>query len=1673
MFSKSRLAAIFVTLLLTLTILPPTTAQEPPGWLFDKADLNGDWVQVGARNTFYFPDGEFFSLPPDIDTIVKVEWPLIEEAGLNGATFSCAGIEEILDREYCVVIGDDTTTYTPIDGTYDYLIGGSLVKADYVATTENVTAPFVFDPISPPVAHVIANGVGDHGIRATLVRVAPDGTEFIIARGTEYTTLQTTNYIVPDISIVGRNVASQPSTVSVKMDYVNGNVGGVVASELVRRSIQEGDRLEMRIGSSYYRSVGYAGPLSINPDESFVSFSANNVYINPWVEDNDGRVTDRFPNPETAGADERRMFLNVAVQDALGQNVFHRVNHELVPERVRTDVQDFAGRITVEPGHQRMEYTGLSNQTLLHRQMLIPSTSLPVGEYDIRIEGLGNAWIYSYPVDIGLGQFLFKPASGDDLDHVLQVGQETIFRTTIENQGTRTDTYLLDAVGATNGWTITPLASQVTVSPGTSEEVEFRATPATDSVVGEFRTFTLRAQSFSSSEIRTLPAVATVTGAVVPLTGDRIDIAFEPNFTDIGPGGSILAELRVTNRAFVEDTVLLSGSLLPLGWKADFIPSFLTIPADSSEMVTVRLEAPTDATPLGQPFTATATRLQDGAAQYTDDLLIRLREVDRVSVRNVLRDADDSPSDLLVRMAYYQFAEVPFLTSPTLDVDEDFAPSAAYELINMGTRRDTYTAQFTLSNGRDCDSNNGYQGPRVTQAVQQITLEPGERGVVWTDVDVHFDCYDNEVLGKLGEVNIHVTSENDESIRQRESVVMTMVGQGDKVSSDYQFTTSSSRVFVDVIQEGMLSVAPGGELTFRVDAFNGGADTDRIQLVTPDSSGNVEFDLEFVEHLNVGTIGDIDGLGGRARSTSASACSNLVCTLGVGEGVSYALTIKVSPNAPSGELIQFPMTVRSLDSQITNVPVAHSDVVSVNIADPYAFRLTAPVTTLMGHAGELVGYTVELENQGGSLDGYDVSVSGLPAGTNAFFVPTSPLVPARETGTGVLLVELGDDVPVGNIPFSATFTSQGNTAVSRAQGFNLNVIERGPELVEAMPATLTLAPEFRTSGDLIGTVRYVVEQNGGTSAAQWAIDQALIPDGWTVTPSSGDVVYNNGRFIQSVEIRAPADTVSGSHGSLLFKIDDDVYSYSLVNALSAQAGIVLDGPADDVLVAIGGATEVEFTVTNADVLSDNIDLDVLAAPEGWGILFEQPRLTVAGKEIGESRLRVLVPGDEELGVTRSVLLQATSVRDPSQTDLLQLQFTTGESLVELTLEAVERLVGPQDLLTVNVGIENIGLLRDTYTLRLGPNDVDASLLTPDFSPSQHDLLSGETGQSLLTFTVPDDFDSTSVISIPVEAVSGEGNVVRGAGEFVFELLPYRAVDVDGDGRMEYAVDRDGDLTPGFESFEENLSGEGVQTVALVPEDSFSDDALASYIVTVTEEVDNETVEYQFLDYMLDLDGDGKVDFLLDMEGNGLATHVYDPDQDIVNAIDLQRDVDGDGFLDLFINTDDDAFYEAVYNPVTGEVYNLILEDANNDDFLDYVVDTNGNEEIDEGEVVLLGGQDRIIGITERLDVDGDGKLDVLVDDDADGQPDYFLSNGRGDPIAIELRDVTDDGVKDWTFDSDGNGRTDSYYDPVTKQSGDIDEANAFLQGLLDYWYIGLLLGMVLILFGVLLAVTRK
>jgi hypothetical protein len=210
-----------------------------------------------------------------------------------------------------------------------------------------------------------------------------------------------------------------------------------------------------------------------------------------------------------------------------------------------------------------------------------------------------------------------------------------------------------------------------------------------------------------------------------------------------------------------------------------------------------------------------------------------------------------------------------------------------------------------------------------------------------------------------------------------------------------------------------------------------------------------------------------------------------------------------------------------------------------------------------------------------------------------------------------------------------------------------------------------------------------------------------------------------------------------------------------------------------------------------------------------------------------------------------------------------------------------------------------------------------------------------------------------------------------------------------------------------------------------------------------------------VDQALDTDGDGIADVvdgepgqrgsLRDADGDGVPSSIdQDDDNDgIPDSVEGDVDSDGDGVIDrLDRDSDNDGIPDRVemglpnpsgvdanHNGIDDAYEGVTVRDTDHDGIPDYLDTDSDNDGISDAKEVLLvslrGADSDGDGIDDAIDVDATGGVDAnhdgvddamvrIVDSDGDGIPDYLDpdSNNDGIPDGKQWGDSNHDGVND-------------------------------------------------------------
>ena len=902
---------------------------------------------------------------------------------------------------------------------------------------------------------------------------------------------------------------------------------------------------------------------------------------------------------------------------------------------------------------------------------------------------------------------------------------------------------------------------------------------------------------------------------------------------------------------------------------------------------------------------------------------------------------------------------------------------------------------------------------------------------------------------------------------------------------------------------------------YRMRAINTGNEWDTLRVSVPASIGGWSYDLEVRDDVKlaggdydtvqdsvfVGTTGNGNQDTGTARAADSQPFCFPVerttqvrafeCFVGVYDEVAFDLIATPPANADIGDRAQVQVRIESKESFDPRaeplVIRSSSEELTTKIVGSFLYDLTSsacpiqevPACELDIVPGGTVSMPYAIENKGTAGDDFLIQISKQPAAQTGWSGDISStgavFIPAGKTHHGFLTMRAPASADPGDEELF-------RLKIDSVNGQDTRLVDITPTVV-AGSARLSLvgtpADYLGVPGTTMDLTVQATRTSGSATSVTFDALQGRLPDGWTLTAGDDATVLFDGDGIAEHELSVaiPEGEIGNSRVVLPVSATDgtDTVTTELVISLNPDGfGFELQAPLGNEHRIVSGASVQVPIVVQSNVLGlDTVDLSTATLPTGWSLTFDQVQVPLQPLEGQEVIVTVTAPEGLDPGASRVILIEGRSQGNQAVTDTLELTFETARSLFEVAMaDTSTRYLAPLETAVYSLTVFNNGTARDDVQLSAGLGPAYQGLVDVTFNNDTFRLEPGDAKTVTARVTLPQGIVSDA--RVPVDFIARSANDIQNSlattrSDIV--VLKHRTLDVDGDLIDEFAIDRDRVIANGFEQFVDRSRDDGIFTEAIDMATFLDDESIAEYTVKVFDDGGNETEVFAFF---VDGDGDSRVDFFLDSDADGLPDLYHDPDRGVASTIDTTKDVTKDGIREYFLDRNGDGFLDGYYDLVKGTFGDLIALDNDGDGEPDsFVVDLDGDGEADEDEPVLLTKDGRVVSISERLDIDGDGRLDSVLDEDGDGKPDCFIPAGGRSCVAIRHQDVTGDGVEDYTYDSNGDGKEDRYYDPATGKTGSIDAGNVFLDNLGKYWYVTALFGLVLVLFVVLVVVTRR
>ncbi|WP_211215077.1 outer membrane beta-barrel protein [Algicola sagamiensis] len=272
----------------------------------------------------------------------------------------------------------------------------------------------------------------------------------------------------------------------------------------------------------------------------------------------------------------------------------------------------------------------------------------------------------------------------------------------------------------------------------------------------------------------------------------------------------------------------------------------------------------------------------------------------------------------------------------------------------------------------------------------------------------------------------------------------------------------------------------------------------------------------------------------------------------------------------------------------------------------------------------------------------------------------------------------------------------------------------------------------------------------------------------------------------------------------------------------------------------------------------------------------------------------------------------------------------------------------------------------------------------------------------------------------------------------------KALDENGDGRIDVTQDTDKDGVPDVNDPEKQIFGTNLD---------FDGDKVSN---SVDKDDDNDGIPDKIEapnGQDIDTDGDGIPDRLdLDSDNDGIPDTIEGTGSDLL-------DPNQDGRIDNFVDTDKDGLVDTISDDMTpvntDNTDNPDFQDGDSDN--DGISDTNEStltgtdikDENNDGKIDSTTDSDND-GLVDVVDTDNGGKIPGIPDTDNDGSFDYLDEDSDGDGISDNIESSNGE---DFNADKDGNGVPDRL-----QNDGALETAvNGFGSiGYSIFWLLGLL-----------------
>ena len=327
-----------------------------------------------------------------------------------------------------------------------------------------------------------------------------------------------------------------------------------------------------------------------------------------------------------------------------------------------------------------------------------------------------------------------------------------------------------------------------------------------------------------------------------------------------------------------------------------------------------------------------------------------------------------------------------------------------------------------------------------------------------------------------------------------------------------------------------------------------------------------------------------------------------------GNGAS-TLTLASASTTAAGS---YNLTVTAIGGGVTK-----TQPVSLTVLPPLSFTLTPSASS----ASVAAGGSTTIKFSTAALNGFQsavaLTVSGLPAGVTASFVPASIAAPG--SGTSTLTLAAASAAAAGS--YNLTVTAIGG-GVTKTQPVSLTVLP---------PPSFTLTPSATSATVVVGASTAIklstVAVNGFQS--QVALSASGLPAGVTANFAPASIAAA-GSGTSTLTLAAASGTAAGSYNLMVTAIGGGVTKTQPVSLTALPPpSFTLTPSATSTTVAQGGSTSIKLSTAVLNGFQSAVALSVSGLPKGVTSSFAPASIATPGS--GTSTLTVAAASGTALG----------------------------------------------------------------------------------------------------------------------------------------------------------------------------------------------------------------------------------------------------------------------------------------------------------------------------------------------------------------------------------------------------------------------------------------------------------